>query len=137
MKGFWRARQKSVGCISPHAWKLPLIMAVCILVYSLPLSLAVSVEPPSEPRKMIIYLQFRFYAAMLESNVFLCSSMLFSTGTPSCSMSKVQPKHLGRHLIGSLIPMPSIQLSSFCRYVHGTILMAHFIPRMAHTEIYH
>ena len=55
MRGFWRARQKSVGCISPHAWKLPLIMAVCILVYSLPLSLAVSVEPLTGPRKLITW----------------------------------------------------------------------------------
>ena len=38
------AKQSSVGCISPHAWKLPLIMALCILVYTLPLSLAVSIE---------------------------------------------------------------------------------------------
>ena len=55
MRGFWRARQKSVGCISPHAWKLPLVMAVCILVYSLPLSLAVSVEPLTGPGKFNIY----------------------------------------------------------------------------------
>ena len=55
MKKSWQTRQRSVGCISPHAWKLPLVMAVCILVYSLPLSLAVSVEPPSEPREMITW----------------------------------------------------------------------------------
>ena len=55
MRGFWRTRQKSVGCISPHAWKLPLIMAMCILVYSLPLSLAVSVEPLSGASEFIAW----------------------------------------------------------------------------------
>ena len=30
-----------------------MIMALCILVYSLPLSLAVSVEPPSGPREFV------------------------------------------------------------------------------------
>ena len=41
----WWLRQKSVGFISSHVWRLPSVIAICILMYALPLSLAVTLEP--------------------------------------------------------------------------------------------